>query len=358
VTCLPWLFISEKALRVSFPQNYLQALLLFFPFHFTIRWTPVPRLLMGAMVLAAMGCMCYVARKSKLNPQTRLETLLFSYFAVVLAGIAFGAFYLTPTVARVSLPRADSFLVIYVLLLIEVYGANLLIQRQPDIPMTARLLGFFAIVLPFSLRLLLPLFFLTFVLWADPKKHAEAILEKLAAGWSSALTGRRLAAIVCIAGVIFVVFYRLQLPTRIWSVELIPSSQDQSCYEVQEWARQHTPVETRFLVPPIGCAFRSISERSSWGEWKDGLAAWHYPPFAGVFLERVSEIGNARGARKRVQDDLGALMDTDYKGKSWNSLRMIALGNKLDYVIQFADIKYPAEPVFRNDWYAVYPVDP
>jgi len=35
---------------------------------------------------------------------------------------------------------------------------------------------------------------------------------------------------------------------------------------------------------------------------------------------------------------------------------MIAQENKLDYVIQFADIEYPAEPVFRNNLYAVYSV--
>jgi hypothetical protein len=361
VICVPWLLTSEKALRVSFPRNYLQALLLIFPFHFTIRWTPVGSLLRGATLVAVMGCMCHVARKAKLNIQTTLETLLFAYLAVVLSGILLGAFYLTPTVARVSLPRADSFLIIYALLLIQVYGVNLLTQRQPDVPATARLLGVLAIVLPFSIRLVSPLFFLTFVLWTDPRKHMEGVLQKLPqryTRWLSAVSMPRLAAILCTAGVMLTLYHQMRSPTRLWRLVFVQNSKEQSCYEVQEWARRRTPVEARFLVPPVGCGFRSISERSSWGEWRDGLAAWHYPPFADVFLQRVLEIGNLPGARRTRsdQEDCDALIERSYKGESWNSLRMIALENKLDYIIQFADVEYPAEPAFRNHWYAVYSV--
>lgn len=359
VICVPWLLISEKSLRVSFPRNYLQALLLIFPFHFTIRWTPVFSLLRGATVVALLACMCYVARRAKLNTLTALETLLFAYLAVVLSGILLGAFYLTPMVARVSLPRADSFLIIYALLLIQVYGVNLLTQRQPDVPPTARLLAVLAIVLPFSIRLVSPLFFLTFVLWADPRKHVEAVLQKLpqrSTRWLSAVSMPRSAAILCTAGVMLTLYQQMRSPTRLWRLVFLQNSQEQSCYEVQQWARRRTPVEARFLVPPIGCGFRSISERSSWGEWRDGLAAWHYPPFADVFLRRVSEIGDLPERRRSDQEDLDALIERSYKGESWNSLRMIALENKLDYIIQFADIEYPAEPVFRNRWYAVYSV--
>jgi hypothetical protein len=361
VICVPWLLTSESALRVSFPRDYLQMLLLFFPFHFTIRWTPVPSLLRGLTLLAIMVCMCHVARKEKLNIQTTLETLLFAYLAVVLTGIFLGAFYLTPTVARVSLPRADSLLVAYALLLIQVYGANLLTQRQPGAPVTARLLGVLALALPFSIRLVSPLFFLTLVLWTDPRKHAVNIFQKLPRRyirWLSAFSLPRLIGILCGAGVLLTLFHQIRSPARPWGVVLPQSSEEQSCYEVQEWARHRTPVEARFLVPPVGCGFRSISERSSWGEWKDGLAAWHYPPFADVFLQRVSQIGDLPGARKSDQDDMGALVEKNYKGESWNSLRRIALENNLDYIVQFADIKYPAEPVFRNNWYAVYFVGP
>jgi len=359
VICVPYLLTSEKALRVSFPRDYLQALLLIFPFHFTIRWTPVSSLLRGATLVAVMGCMCYVARKAKLNTQSALETLLFAYLGVVLLGILLGAFYLTPTVARVSLPRADSFFVMYALLLIQVYGANLLTQEKRDAPPTARLLGVLAMVLPLSIRLVSPLFFLTFVFWTDPRKHVEGAFQKLPQQylrWLSAVSMPRVASMLCSAGVILTLFHQVRSPARLWGLVLLPTLQEQSCYELQEWAHRRTPVEARFLVPPIGCGFRSISERSSWGEWKDGLAAWHYPPFADVFLQRVSEFGNLPGARRRDQDDLEALMERSYKGESWNSLRMIAQENKLDYVIQFADIEYPAEPVFRNNLYAVYSV--
>lgn len=359
VICIPWLLTSGKALRVTFPRRHVEALLLFFPFHFTILWTPVSAMLRGATLVVVLGCMCYVARKMKLKIQIALEALLLAYLAVVVSGILLGAFYLTPTVARVSLPRADSFLVIYGLLLIQVYGANLLAQRQPDAPVTSCLLGVLALVLPFSIRVVSPFFFLTFVLWVDPRKRADGILQRLIKqneAWSLAISAPRLAGVLCSAGVMLVLLHQLRSPARQWHVGLLPNSKEQSCYEVQDWARRHTSIESRFLVPPIGCGFRAISERSSWGEWKDGLAVWHYPPFADVFLQRVSEIADLPAARTNEHNDPGAIIEGRYKAKSWNSLQTIALENKLDYVVQFADVKYPTEPVFRNNWYAVYSV--
>jgi hypothetical protein len=361
VICLPWLLTSGKALGVTFPRRHVEALLLFFPFHFTILWTPASGLIRGATLVAVLVCMCYVARKAKLKAQIALETLLLAYLVVVLSGIALGAFYLMPTVARVSLPRADSFLVIYGLLFIQIYGVNLLTQRQPAAPVTACLLGVLALVLPFSIRAVAPLFFIVFALWVDPRKRSDSALQKLIQlnkVWSSPISIPQLTSVLCSAGVLLVLLHQLRLPIRQWHVGLLPDSEEQSCYEVQDWARRHTSIETRFLVPPIGCGFRVISERSSWGEWKDGLAVWHYPPFADVFLQRVSEIADLPAARTNEQDDPSAVMDRKYKGQSWNRLQTIALENKLDYVVQFADVKYPTEPVFRNNWYAVYSTVP
>jgi hypothetical protein len=361
VICIPWLLTSERALRVDFPRNHLLALLSFFPFHFTIRWTPLSGLLRGAILVVVLGCMCYVARKAKLHIQTASETLLVAYFGIVLSGILLGAFYLTPAVARVSLPRADSFLIIFAFLLIQVYGVNLMIQRQPGAPVTECLLGILALALPFSIRLVSPLFFLTFVLWIDPGKHLEGVFQKLApqhVRWLSAISVPRLAGVLCALGLMLTLFHQMRSPSRLWGLVLLQSSEEHSCYELQQWARGHTPIDARFLVPPIGCGFRAISERSSWGEWKDGLAVWHYPPFADVFLQRVAEIGNLPEPRPSGRNDLGALIDRNYKCMSWNDLRAIARDNNLDYIVQFTDIQYPVEPVFRNDWYSVYSVGP
>lgn len=64
---------------------------------------------------------------------------------------------------------------------------------------------------------------------------------------------------------------------------------------VQDWARQSTPADAVFIVPPRLAArqsgFRVYSERSSFGAWKDGTQAFFNPTFGELWLRRMRALG-------------------------------------------------------------------
>jgi hypothetical protein len=47
-----------------------------------------------------------------------------------------------------------------------------------------------------------------------------------------------------------------------------------------------------------------------------------------------------------------------YKKQSWEKLLALARAQGLSYVIQYSDVKYDVQPVFRNKMFAIYPVVP
>lgn len=352
--CLPWLLLSRHALAASFPSNYLQGLLLFFPFHSTVRWTPAATLLNGVAILVAAGWMSCVARENGITRLDRLERLVASYFVVVLTGVVLGLIGLTPQVARLCLPRADAFLIPYAIVLVQGYGANLICQDFARYPVRDFLLEVSSILLPLSIHLMVPALFVLFIFRLVPRQQGEGLLYRAGGpGWHRHLTVQPWPAVVCGTALVLAATHIIPSVDSLRHFVRRPTPEQQGCQEVQQWARINTPLSAKFLVPPL-CGFRSLSERSSWGEWKDGTAAFHYPPFADVFLQRESELGITPGNR---WPDPG-FMQENYKHQSWDHLQAIAVQNHLSYVVQFREIPYPAEPVFTNRWYAVYPITP
>ena len=127
-----------------------------------------------------MAWMGFVVGKSRLNRPRRLELLAESYFILLLLGILFGGLYLTPNVVRFCLLRADTFLMLYAILLIQIYGATLLASRDVRCPTTTFLLGAFSILLPLSVQTVAPLLFLTLIVATDPRERFERLCQMLA----------------------------------------------------------------------------------------------------------------------------------------------------------------------------------
>lgn len=352
IICVPWLLLSRHSLAVSFPKDYLQGILLFFPFHSTIRFDATSNLLKGAAILGVAGWMCFVARRTRIGRRLRLEALAASYLLVVLLGVVVGEVHLTPDIARLCLPRADAFLIPYAIVLIQIYGANLLSCESGHGPLTDLLLGISAILLPLSIHLVMPFLLLMLVFRVLPRELLGGVWHRI----SGSITNRQpvvpkeFATALCSVALVLAGLHIVPSAGCLWHFARQPLPGEHGCYEVQQWARTHTALNARFLVPPL-CGFRSISERSSWGEWKDGTAAFHYPPFADVFLRREADFGIRPGPN---WPDLGFIQE-NYKRQSWNHLRTIAIQNHLDYIVQFRDVSYPAEPIFADSWYAVYP---
>ena len=173
---LLWFVHFHRTFLTNYPSDYISALLIHYPLHITLRWTPVSQIIEAAIILLATACVCFIARGSELKIERRLELLGVSYLIIMLLGILAGWFWLTPSVARLMLPRADSLLIPYAFLLVQVYGANLLELRIVRRPATTCLLAVLAILLPLCIYLavlLLP----AMILWLDPQVRLERFLR-------------------------------------------------------------------------------------------------------------------------------------------------------------------------------------
>jgi len=343
--------------------------------------------------------MVVVARKAGERRDVRLEVLAASFLLPVFLGALIGEFYLTPMLARLQLLRADSFLLLYSILIVQIYGANLL-SGTAGTPGATFLLGSTAILLPLSNSGgLFCLLFIAMMLWADSKEHFERICQALAqrqairiigllalvagavaawhahAEWSllvilalAILAGlffiydsgvpestselTKVTGGVCAAAILIVAAATVPTLSRLWNpiVEATPVESDWRA--VQEWAKANTPRDAHFLVPTYPGGFREFSERSSWGEWADGSALHHDPSFTDVYRERMLAVGYSWGKWNGTE----SIAET-YRRLSWEKLVVLARENHLSYIIQFRDVAYPAAPVFANEHYAVYKVE-
>lgn len=402
VLALPWLLLSQGIRFEKFPKDYVQTLLVFYPFHLNLHSHSVYELLSGVGLVVAAFLMVRIARRAGLRRDSRLEALATAYFFPVVLGALLGELFLTPGLARLQLQRADSFLVLYAILLVQIYGANLLLSPRTRAAATTYFLGTMAVLLPLSDLLgLIWSLFITMLLWAYPQESLETLSRKMAgsqplrisclvvllagiaaaararADWTTAVVvllaivggsffvyqprfadlaggSIRLSLVVCGIACALLAMRTAPRISMIWHPVLSPALLDGDWYEVQAWAKSHTPMDAQFLVPTFPGGFRVFSERSSWGEWKDGQAAYHFPPFADVYRERM----HALGFPWRPQWIGTTAMMADYKRLSWERLLSVARANHLSYIIQFRDVNYPARTVLVNRSYAVYQVPP
>jgi len=306
----------------------------------------------AAAILLATVCMGFVARKGKLKIERRLELLAVSYLVTVLVGILAGWFWLTPGIARFMLPRADSLLFPYAFLLIQLYGASLLELRMDGRFATTCLLAVLAILLPLC-NYIAVLLFPAMILWLDPQVRLDRFLvtgfDRL---WESipAIPISRIAAGLCGLGILGSFLLLISSADELWNFRIPPGPDETACNDAQVWARDHTPREAAFLVPPEGCGFRVVSQRSSWGEWSDGNAMYFYPAFADTFLKRAAVLDQAPLPQGTgIIDSLAEA----YKEQSWDRIREVATENKLDYIVQSSGAHYPAKPVYANATFAI-----
>lgn len=394
----PWLLLSEGAIYRHYPNDYVEALLALYPFHLTLRSHEPYELISAIGLVVAAVLMVMIIRNKGCPRDTRFELLAASFFFPVLLGAIFGELHLTPTLARLQLLRADSFLLLFATLLIQIYAVRLS-QVSTQYPAALFFLCSMAIVLPLSesLGLLWPLFIAMF-LWFYSVEGFDAfsramvragrirliLLAVLLAGiifagrydqdWTStvvillvtvgssvfvyrnspSVSAARIggsAIVVTVLSVIMVASGMIPKISRFWDPRISPTPLQSDWFDAQAWAKAHTAMDTQFLVPTFPGGFREFSERSSWGEWKDGQGMYHYPPLSTIYRERMTAVGYSWGAWQGTTH-----VADGYKRASWDALVALARKNHLSYIIQFRDVVYPATPVFSNTHYAIYEV--
>jgi hypothetical protein len=353
---MPWFVYFHKSYLANYPVDYVSVLLIHYPLHITLRWTPRLPILGAATLFLATAGMGFVARKAGLKMERRLELLAVAYLIVMLIGILAGWFWLTPTIARCMLQRADSLLIPYAFLLIQIYGANLLELWGSRRPAATTLLAVLAILLPLFGALAIASF-PAMILWLYPQKWLErsfaAVFRTL---WklAPAISTERFAVGLCAVGVLagfLLAASSLDDLSQLWTFQIPTDPNDSACFDAQMWARDHTPREAKFMVPPAGCGFRVLSQRSSWGEWSDGNIMYFYPAFADTFLKRMETLDPTPvPCGTGIVDSLSEV----YKGEPWDRIQAVANENKLDYIVQFGSSPYPVAPVYANSGFAIY----
>jgi hypothetical protein len=144
----------------------------------------------------------------------------------------------------------------------------------------------------------------------------------------------------------------------------IQNAQETKWLEVQKWARQNTDVKDIFIVPPLLATegFRIESERTIYGDWKDGTQMFFNPSFGYTWFRRIQSLGydfnkfEDNGVEKREEMIKKAFINLDDK-----SFVMIANSITSDkqkaFLVMFRERHILEFPVrYANDRFVVYEI--
>jgi hypothetical protein len=360
VLILPWFAMNHSMLKEPDPPSYVSALLLFYPLH--LRWSSHHRIdfIYGPLFLLGVLLVVLWAHKKGVLLNSRLETMAAAYFVPVAAGVLIGQAHLTPLLARMQLMRADALLFLFSALLLFVAVYKMYLNRLIPFPAVTLPVAFLVFLLPRTpLELTLPILGLALAFW----EGCRGILRRIDAylGDRPPFRGRpqwveRLVVALVILTPCAGLVAKTVTETPFASMFSIPERTLDPWSALQIWARDNTPRDADFLVPTFMEGFRVLSERSSWGAWKDGTAVYLYPPFADTYISRMKDVGWSS-----APDLTGrGTIDERYKMLSWETLLALARENHLQYIVQYRDISYPdaPAPVYSNAGFAVYEAQP
>ena len=71
----------------------------------------------------------------------------------------------------------------------------------------------------------------------------------------------------------------------------LANAQESGWLEVQVWAKENTRSHDVFIVPPNRSGFRVESERTIYGDWKDGTQMFFNPDFGFEWFRRMKALG-------------------------------------------------------------------
>lgn len=84
---------------------------------------------------------------------------------------------------------------------------------------------------------------------------------------------------------------RLYLNYKYWGYLSLDNSQDKLWQETQKWAKNNTPQDALFIVPPNIYGFRIYSQRSIVGTFKDGASMLFHPTLYHDWGQRMLDLG-------------------------------------------------------------------
>jgi len=127
----------------------------------------------------------------------------------------------------------------------------------------------------------------------------------------------------------------------------LQNQQEPAWVAVQQWARDQTPLDAAFIVPPGERGFRVDSHRSVYADWNDGTQNFFNQAFGPAWLERMQKLG-FRGDQATMNRDYRTLQAANFEGIAAE----LPAASQV-YAVQFSDTRPEFPVVFENDRYRV-----
>lgn len=131
----------------------------------------------------------------------------------------------------------------------------------------------------------------------------------------------------------------------------INNAQNEQWLDVQQWANRSTDIADTFIVPPANLGFRVESERTIYGDWKDGTQMFFNPEFGYEWIKRMQKLGFTNEAS--LAQDFKQVDQTTFVDIA-NDLR---IENHAVFLVMYRDRAGITFPVaYHNKDFTVYKV--
>ena len=114
-----------------------------------------------------------------------------------------------------------------------------------------------------------------------------------------------------------------------------PAFSDGQWLDVQYWAQKNTSIYCSFLVPFSSRGFRSVSERTITGDYKDGALSFYSQDFASEWKHRRDELAQ-------------------WQKMNENEIQLLEKKYNFDYIVEEIENKKRLPIVYQNSKYIVY----
>ena len=130
---------------------------------------------------------------------------------------------------------------------------------------------------------------------------------------------------------------------------------DDPWQEVQSWAKQFTPIDSVFIVPPTNSGFRIISDRGIIGELKDGGMVNNNKKFALEWWRRMELLGvENKCDDSPTHKEYHHCMASRYTDISSEEFVKISRMYNADYVVTLLEHKLLFPVIWENSKYRVF----
>jgi hypothetical protein len=285
--------------------------------------------------LRAAGFWTAVALVQHGRPSTEKDRLIYATWAAMvlmaLAGTVFSEFVPLSLVIQFQFFRAYPFAFMLGMMFLARGLVRAAENKQPWVPVATGLL----LALPAWLEMN-PFKFLAFVCTCG-LLGAVALAGVRLRGWPLlAAVAAPLALVLAMAPVsVSVNGFSLQ-------------NQDESNWvAAQHWAREHTPPDAGFIVPPGRRGFRVDSRRSIYVDWNDGTQAFFNQAYGDLWMERMHRAGFS-GNDALLEQDYKTLKPTDFESIA----REMEFCSQV-YAVLYAGSEAPFEEHYSNALYRI-----